>query len=282
MIALGFAGLAMVIAIAAAIMVVRRNDTPSDAHAGSAQPVNATVSDHTVAATEVVKLSRNSVEVVVENGSVKGVKLKDDTLAKSLGLEPSDVITSISGRPITRDMDLYDVMFNVSMMNATTLYVEVVRTGSPLLVRWRLDGDLKQARYANSGSPMASLYTTPSAPDPVLDTIERIDDTHVKVPKATAETVLGDPMTYAKGARVVPAIKNGKPAGLKLYAIRPNTLYARLNIMNGDTISAVNGEQLMSLDRALEVYTKLRNATELTFDIERRGRPMQLTITITK
>ncbi len=281
-IALGFAGVAMVVAIAAAIIVVRRDDTSSDAHAGRAQQQTA-LSDHTVAASEVVKLQRDAVEVVVENGSVKGVKLKDEALAKTLGLEPGDVIASISGRTITRDMDLYDVMFNVSMMNATTLYIEILRKGSPLLVRWRLDGSLKEARYANRGSPLSSLYSaTPPAPDPLLDTIEKIDDTHVKLPKATVDALLADPMAVAKGARVVPAIKNGKPDGMKLYAIRPSSLYARLGLMNGDTITAVNGQDVSAPDKALEVYTKVRDAGELKLDIMRRGQPVELTITITK
>lgn len=278
-IALGFAGVAMVVAIAAAIIVVRRDDTRSEAHAGGAQ-----VSDHTVAASDVVKLKRDAVEVVVENGSVKGVKVKDEALAKTLGLEPGDVIASISGRSITRDMDLYDVMFNVSMMNATTLYIEVTRAGAPVLLRWRLDGSLKDARYADRGSPLASLYTTPSAPDPdpLLDTIEKIDDTHVKLPKATVDSLVANPMSYSKGARVVPAIKNGQPAGLKLYAIRPSSLYARLGLMNGDTISAINGEDVTSPDKALEVYSKLKTATEWKLDVTRRGHPVELTITITK
>jgi type II secretory pathway component PulC len=280
-IALGFAGVAMVVAIAAVIMVVRRDDTRSDAH-GSAQTPAEKLTEHTVAASEVVKLQRDAVELVVENGTVKGVKLKDDALAKTLGLEPGDVIASISGRTIARDMDLYDVMFNVSMMNATTLYVEVLRGGEPLLVRWRLDGSLKEARYANRGSPLSSLYSSPPAPDPLLDTIEKIDDWHVKLPRATVDALLADPMGVAKGARVVPAVKNGQANGFKLYAIRPSSVYARLGLMNGDTITAVNGEDVTTPDKALEVYSKVKSASEVKLDITRRGQPVQLTITITK
>lgn len=283
-IALGFAGVAVVIAIAAVVIVVRRGDTASEASAkGSAHTPAAQVSDHTVAASEVVKLQRKAVEVVVESGNVKGVKVTDDALAKTLGLEPGDVISAISGRPIVRDNDLHDVMFNVSMMNATTLYAEVTRNGAPLLVRWRLDGDLKQARYANNGSSLSSLYAaTPPAPDPLLDTIEKVDDTHVKLPQATADKLLEDPSVYAKGARAVPAIKNGQPSGIKLYAIRPSSVYSRLGLHNGDTINAINGHEITAMDKVLELYTKLKKSSELTIDVTRRGQPVQLTITITK
>ena len=278
---MGFAGVAMVFAVVAAIIVVRRDDTRSEPHAGNAQQQTA-VSDHTVAASEVTKLKSGVVETVVENGTVKGMKVTDEALAKTLGLEPGDVIASISGRSLTRDLDLYDAMFNVSMMNATTLYIEVLRAGSPVLLRWRLDGSLKEARYASRGTPLSSLYSAPPAPDPLLDTIEKIDDTHVKVPKATVDALFADPTSIAKGARVVPAIKNGKADGFKLYAIRPSSVYARLGLMNGDTINAVNGEDVTTPDKALEVYTKVKNASELKLDISRRGRPVELTITITK
>ena len=67
----------------------------------------------------------------------------------------------------------------------------------------------------------------------------------------------------AKGARVVPAVKNGKPDGFKLYAIRPSSVYAKLGLQNGDTLQSINGFELTSADKALEVYTKLREATSL-------------------
>ncbi len=70
-------------------------------------------------------------------------------------------------------------------------------------------------------------------------------------------------MAVAKGARVVPAVKNGKPDGFKLYAIRPSSVYAKLGLQNGDTLQSINGFDLTSADKALEVYTKLREATSL-------------------
>lgn len=283
-IALGFATVAVVIAIVAVVIVVRRGDTASEPSAkGSAHAPAGQVRDHTVAASEVVKLQRNSTSVVVENGTVKGIKITDEALAKTLGLEPGDVVSAISGRPLMSDGDVSSAMFNVSMMSATTLYAEITRNGAPLLLRWRLDGDLKQARYSNSGGTLASLYSpTPPAPDPLLDTIEKVDETHAKLPRATADKLFADPTKYTSGARAVPAIKNGQPAGIKLYAIRPSSVYARLGLHNGDTIEAINGDDVTTMDKVLEMYTKLKAANDVTLDVTRRGKAVQLTITITK
>jgi general secretion pathway protein C len=112
--------------------------------------------------------------------------------------------------------------------------------------------------------------------------IKKVDDTHYDVSASLVDAVLSNPMAVAKGARVVPAIKDGKPNGFKLYAIRPSSVYARLGLTNGDTLKSVNGLELSSAEKALEVYTKLRDAKSLEVQIERRGKPLTLVYTIKK
>ena len=110
--------------------------------------------------------------------------------------------------------------------------------------------------------------------------IKKIDDTNYEIDKSLVDKVLLNPMAIAKGARVVPAMKNGKPEGFKLYAIRPNSAFGKLGLTNGDTLTSINGFELNSADKALEVYTKLRDASSLELEIQRRGKPMSLKYTI--
>jgi hypothetical protein len=110
--------------------------------------------------------------------------------------------------------------------------------------------------------------------------VKVVDPTHYELSHALVDAVLSDPMTAAKGARVVPAVANGKPAGFKLYAIRPSSLFAKLGFTNGDTLEKINGYTLDSADKALEVYTKIRDATKLDVEIVRRGKPLTLTFAI--
>jgi type II secretory pathway component PulC len=291
LVAVGAAVLALLFTLVAVIVVVTRDGEPAQA-----AKVEPHFVDHVAKADDVVRL-RSDVEVVVEQGATKGLRVKDPELAKSLGLVDGDVITALSGKLLTRETDSHEVILKMSLMSATTIYVEITRKGKPVLLRWKLDGDLRQARYASRSNDRNSVidpFATPTyptypmpapvlpTPDPLLDTIERVDDTHVRVPTKVLEGVLADPMTYSKGARVVPAIRNGKPDGFKLYAIRPSSLFARLGFSNGDTIHALNGFELTSADKALEVYTKLRDATSVSVDITRRGKPIELTIEIIK
>ena len=110
--------------------------------------------------------------------------------------------------------------------------------------------------------------------------IKKIDDNHYEIDKSLVDKVLANPMGVAKGARVVPAVKDGKPDGFKLYAIRPSSVYSKLGLQNGDTLQSINGFDLTSADKALEVYTKLREATSLQVTVTRRGKQEQISYSI--
>jgi general secretion pathway protein C len=110
--------------------------------------------------------------------------------------------------------------------------------------------------------------------------IKKLDDTHYEIDKSLIAKVIANPMGMAKSARVVPAMKNGKPEGFKLYAIRPNSPLAMLGLQSGDTLEGVNGFQLNSVNQALEIYTKLQDSTSLQVTVQRRGQDMTLNYAI--
>ncbi len=112
--------------------------------------------------------------------------------------------------------------------------------------------------------------------------VKAVDATHYEIKRSVIAAITANPMAVAKGARVVPAVKDGKPAGFKLYAIKPGLLYARIGLQNGDTIQKLNGVELTSIDKFLEVYSKIREAKQFTLDLQRMGKPVTLVITIVK
>jgi len=125
-----------------------------------------------------------------------------------------------------------------------------------------------------SGEPVDDMQAS------IDNGIKKTSDNTYEIDKSLVDKVLANPMAVAKGARVVPAVKNGKPDGFKLYAIRPSSVYAKLGLTNGDTLQSINGFELTSADKALEVYTKLREATQLEVEVTRRGKPVTLKYSI--
>ena len=92
--------------------------------------------------------------------------------------------------------------------------------------------------------------------------------------------MLANPVAVIRSARVVPAMKDGKSDGIKVYAIRRGTPLQLLGLQNGDTLRAINGHPLLSPEQALEAYATVREATAITLELSRRGKPLTLRYTI--
>ncbi len=130
-----------------------------------------------------------------------------------------------------------------------------------------------------TGDPFAPVAEAPL--DAELDAgIKTLGPNRRSITRALVDQVLANPMAVAKGARVVPSVKDGKPNGFKLYAIRPGGLFARLGFVNGDLLMRINGLEITDADKALEVYTKLRDAKQVVVSIMRQGKPLDLTVDI--
>ncbi len=134
---------------------------------------------------------------------------------------------------------------------------------------------------AEASAPVPPPPPPPSITDADLDAgVKVIDATHRTISPALLDRVLENPMAFGQSARIVPSMRNGKALGFKLYAIRAKSLFARLGFLNGDTLIRINGREVSSADKALEVYAAIRDAKELVIEIERTGKPVTLTITI--
>ncbi len=243
-IAIATATVAVGLSMIALVIVAMRS--PKDSEGG------ALAFETTVAAADVIKLKRDTLEVAKEDGAAIGVRIVDGKLREALGLHATDVITALSGRSVKRESDVTEAVLGASTADASVLHVDVLREGQPLLLRWKLDDNLRTMRKNDSTSrpPSAGSSIDPlvnpyggslTARDPLLDTIKKIDDFNYELPKSTIERALANPMDFAKGARVVPGMSMGRVEGMKLYAIRPNSIYAALGFDNGDLLRTVNG-----------------------------------------
>lgn len=124
-----------------------------------------------------------------------------------------------------------------------------------------------------AGAPAAP----PAAPsgDPLMAEMEKgvkkINENTYEVQRATVDSLLSNMSVLSRAARIVPEIKDGKAAGFRLFSVRPDGPFAKIGFQNGDVISAINGLDMSSPDKALEVYTKLRSASHLSVGMERNG-----------
>ena len=106
--------------------------------------------------------------------------------------------------------------------------------------------------------------------------VSKLSETEYTIEREEVDRVLGNLSAVATKARIVPSFKNGKPNGFKLFSIKPGSIYSKIGLRNGDVIQSINGYEMNSPDKALEIYQKLKDSTSITVDIQRRGRAMTM------
>ena len=106
--------------------------------------------------------------------------------------------------------------------------------------------------------------------------IKKTGPNSYEVQHATLDSLLGNMAALSKAARIVPEMKDGKSNGFRLLSIKPDGPFGAIGLQNGDIISAINGLEMTSPDKALEVYTKLKTANHLSVGLERNGQKVTM------
>ncbi len=76
-------------------------------------------------------------------------------------------------------------------------------------------------------------------------------------------------------ARMVPNIvpgSGGRVDGFRFVAIQPNSIYEKLGFKPMDVIKKVNGEDINSPTKAMELYNALKSEGRISISVERNGR----------
>ncbi len=112
--------------------------------------------------------------------------------------------------------------------------------------------------------------------DEMDQNINRVSDTKFTIQRSLIDKVLANQAALMRSARIVPHERNGQVEGVKLYGIRRNSLLGKLGLQNGDLLRSINGYDMTSPDSALEAYSRLRSADNLSVSIQRRRKDMNI------
>jgi general secretion pathway protein C len=104
-----------------------------------------------------------------------------------------------------------------------------------------------------------------------LEGVKQRSENEYTITRNRLDSTLSNLNDVATQARIVPSFKNGVANGFKLFSIRPGSIYSAIGIQNGDVINRINGFEMNSPDKALEIYTRLKEAKNVEIEVERRG-----------
>jgi general secretion pathway protein C len=81
-------------------------------------------------------------------------------------------------------------------------------------------------------------------------------------------------------ANLRPHIVDGKAAGISITGIKPNAIFRKMRLRNGDVITGVNGDSIESVEDAVKVVEQLSSGSDIKLKIKRRGREQTLDYSI--
>jgi general secretion pathway protein C len=118
--------------------------------------------------------------------------------------------------------------------------------------------------------PPPSAEAAPPAAD-WKDGVTKVSETEYQISRSMLDEQLQDLSQLGMQARIVPNYRNGKYEGFKLVGVRPNSLYRAIGIRSGDIIKRINGAEINSPNKAIELFEQFKSSSAISLDVERRG-----------
>ena len=72
-------------------------------------------------------------------------------------------------------------------------------------------------------------------------------------------------------ARFVMHFEDGKPIGFKVLNIVDNSVFSKIGLQNGDVVTKINGYEINSPDKVLEIYPKLKSGAMSSMSLSVQG-----------
>ena len=77
-----------------------------------------------------------------------------------------------------------------------------------------------------------------------------------------------------------PHVEDGQPAGITISGIKPNAIFRKMRLRNGDIITGINDSSIQSVEDAVKVFEDLSSGSSIKLQIKRRGREQTLDYSI--
>lgn len=107
------------------------------------------------------------------------------------------------------------------------------------------------------------------------DGIREVAEGIYEIDQKTLNDALSDPNQLLTQARAIP-----QEDGLRFFAIRPNSIFFKIGIRNGDVVHRINDVELDNIENAFAVFQELRQQSRFSIDITRGGQDLTYQYTV--
>jgi|GEM_PF-6787492 len=133
---------------------------------------------------------------------------------------------------------------------------------------------ITEAPHATSGNP------SENGPYAGGSGIKKMSELEYLLEQGEVDKAMQNLNQIATESRWLPSFRDGKSEGFKIVSIVPGSVIQRLGFQNGDVVQKINGYDMSSPDKALEVAAKLRDTKNIVIQVDRRGSVRNVTYQI--
>jgi general secretion pathway protein C len=120
----------------------------------------------------------------------------------------------------------------------------------------------------------------PSLPKNIGSKIRKVSANEYQVDRSAVDVIVRDATKLMRGVAVRPMTEGGRVTGLRVARVTPTSLLGSLGLRNGDVLKSINGFPIVSPDKALAAYARLRTANQIRIELLRGGKPTTVEISI--
>lgn len=121
------------------------------------------------------------------------------------------------------------------------------------------------------GEKTAPNKSSAFPPAPIGEAAPPSDLENIKLVRSEIQESINDVNNLMKQARIRPHFTDGKPDGLTITGVRPDSIFTKLGLQSGDVITSVDGKEIQSVDDALRLYQSLKSSPKASVQVRRRG-----------
>ena len=109
---------------------------------------------------------------------------------------------------------------------------------------------------------------------------EKVAENSWVIDRKMVANSLNDMSRVMTDARLTPRVSGGRVEGFLVTEIKTRGIFDAIGLKNGDVLTKINGYDIDSPEKAVQVLSALRGQTNINLDILRAGKPKSLHYTI--
>jgi general secretion pathway protein C len=226
---------------------------------------------------DISQISEDEMAILPEAGSGIGISFPKTTLGlKLIGtiIDPLGVyrLAAIEVKD-TKEQKLYktgDTALGARIAMILRNRVVLSRAGK----LESLDADFTIAESGTAGKTMTGV-------EMMGQDVNKLSDTQYAVSKRYLNSQLASMSQLLTDVRAVPNVgKDGVTDGFKVFAIRKGSLFDKIGLQNNDVLKRINGIEIDSAEKGLELFQALKNETSFNVDLMRQSQKTTMRFTV--